>query len=341
MVGKLAVGGGAPVSIQTMTNTLTSDAAATIKQIEGFAAAGCDIVRLSVPDEASLQALPEIRRAISLPLIADIHFNHKLAIGAIEAGFDGVRINPGNIGGAENVREVARAAIAHGTAIRVGSNLGSVKRELLETHDNVSAIVASALDNVKLLEDLGVANIKVALKSSDVLETIQAYRRFAAVSDWPLHVGVTEAGTLFSGLVRSSVGIGALLLEGLGDTIRISLSDDPLKEVLAARTLLEALDLRHDLIHVVACPTCARSCGDVAGIAREVEAAVANIKANLTVAVMGCIVNGPGEARHADLGVACEKNGAMLFKHGEPARRITTTEIVSTILTEIEKETSL
>lgn len=341
-VGDRAVGGGSAVSIQSMTNTPTSDARKTIGQILDLEKAGCDIVRSSVPDEDSVRALKEIVRNIHIPLIADIHFDYRLAIGAIEEGCHGIRINPGNIGGTAKLREVARAAREKNVPIRVGVNLGSVKRTLLKKfgNDRVGALVENAREYTGMLEDMGVRFLKVSLKSSDVLETIESYRRFSQVSDWPLHLGVTEAGTLFSGLIRSSVGIGTLLEEGIGDTIRISLSADPVQEVFAGRVLLESLGLRQEGIRVIACPTCARTCADVSGIAAEVEDAVKNIRKHLVVAVMGCVVNGPGEARIADLGVACDAKGAVLFSHGKQQRRIQQHEIVETILNEITKETS-
>lgn len=341
-VGDRAVGGGSPVSIQSMTNTPTSDAKRTIEQILELEKAGCDIIRSSVPDDESLKALKEIRKHIHIPLIADIHFDYRLAIGAMEEGCDGIRINPGNIGGPAKLKEVARAAIERNIPVRVGVNLGSVKRSILNKFgdDKIGALVENAREYTGLLEDLGVTAMKVSLKSSDVLETIESYRRFSRISNWPLHLGVTEAGTLFSGLIRSSVGIGTLLEEGIGDTIRISLSADPVQEVFAGRILLESLGLRREGVRVIACPTCARTCADVSGIASEVEDAVRNIRKHLVVAVMGCVVNGPGEARIADLGVACDAKGAVLFSHGKQQRRIEKSEIVKTILEEISKETS-
>lgn len=340
MVGGVPVGGGAAVSIQSMTNTPTADVEATARQIRDLENAGCEIIRLSVPDEAALAALPAIKARARVPLIADIHFSSRLAVGSIEAGMDCIRINPGNIGSRDKVADVARAAVEHGTPIRVGVNLGSVKPSLIESHggDHVGALVANAQDYVAMLQDMQVEALKVSLKSSDVLETLDAYRRFAAVSDLPLHVGVTEAGTPFAGLIRSSVGIGALLLEGIGDTIRVSLSGDPVQEVYAGQVLLESIGLKDEGVRVIACPTCARANADVGAIAAEVEAAVRGIHAHLTVAVMGCAVNGPGEARVADMGAACDKNGAVFFMHGEPVKRIATDEIVSTILKQIEEE---
>ncbi|HVN71835.1 MAG TPA: flavodoxin-dependent (E)-4-hydroxy-3-methylbut-2-enyl-diphosphate synthase [Desulfomonilia bacterium] len=340
-VGKCPIGGGSPVSIQSMANTLTTDVPGTISQIEELEKAGCDIIRVSVPDEESVEAFGEIKKGIHIPLIADIHFDYRLAIGAMEKGADGIRINPGNIGGKDKLNEVARVAIKHKVPIRVGVNLGSVKRALLKKHgdDKVGALVESASQHIRMLEDMGVDQLKVSLKSSDVLETIDVYRRFSKVCSWPLHLGVTEAGPLLSGLIRSSVGIGTLLEEGIGDTIRISLSADPVQEVFAGRILLECLGLRSEGVRVIACPTCARSCADVAAIASEVEDALKHVKKHMVVAVMGCVVNGPGEARIADLGVACDTRGAVLFFHGKPMRRIDTADIVTTIVNEIQKET--
>ncbi len=339
-VGEVPVGDGAPVSIQSMTNTSTRDAGETLSQIRALEQAGCDIVRVSIPDGESLAAFGEIKAGAHVPVIADIHFDYRLAIGAIAAGADGIRINPGNIGNRQKVRLVARAAIDAGIPIRVGVNLGSVKKTLLEKYgpDRVGALVENAREYVETLEDMGVQAIKVSLKSSDVLETVESYRRFADISQWPLHLGVTEAGPLFSGLIRSSVGIGSLLLEGIGDTIRISLSADPLQEVMAARVLLESIGLRKEGVRVISCPTCARANADVASIATEVEDALKEVRHHLTVAIMGCAVNGPGEARIADLGVACDKDGAILFAHGKPLRRIQTSEIIESLMSEIEKE---
>jgi len=341
-IGRVTIGGGAAVSVQSMTNTLTSDAEATIAQIHALTLSGCDIVRVSIPDSESLAAFAAIKRASAIPVVADIHFDHKLAIGAIEAGADAIRINPGNIGAKDKVKAVAQAAIAREIPIRVGVNMGSVKRALLKRFgdDRVGALVESAREQVMVLEDLGVNAIKVSLKSSDVRETIEAYRRYAAISKWPLHLGVTEAGTLFSGSIRSAAGMGILLYEGIGDTIRVSLSADPVREVMAGNILLECLGLRDQGIRVIACPTCARACADIPTIAAQVEEAVSGIKTHLVVAVMGCIVNGPGEARDADLGVACDTNGAMLFVKGHPLKRLAISEIVPALLKAIEKETS-
>lgn len=339
-MGGLAVGGGSPVSVQSMTNTPTGDVEATLAQIDALIRAGCDIVRVSVPDNDAAEAFGDIKKRCMVPLIADIHFDHRLAIRAMEKGADGIRINPGNIGGKQNLREIARVAVERGIPIRVGVNLGSVKKSVLRRHagDHVAALVESAAASVEMLEDMGVGAIKVSLKSSDVLQTIDAYRRFSDVSLWPLHLGVTEAGPLVSGLVRSGVGIGVLLEGGIGDTIRVSLSADPVQEVFAGRVLLECLGLRQEGVRVIACPTCARACADVASISSELEGALAHVRRHLVVAVMGCVVNGPGEARIADVGVACDKKGALLFKHGKPIRRIATSEIIREVMREIDKE---
>ncbi len=339
-IGKVPVGGGAPVTVQSMTNTLTSDVESSVSQVLSLTRAGCDLVRISIPDEDSLTAFREIKSRVKVPLIADIHFDYRLAVGAIDAGADAIRINPGNIGSRDRVRKVAKTASAAGIPIRVGVNLGSVKKRLLEAfgEDRVGALVENAREYVEMLEDMGVSSLKVSLKSSDVLETIDAYRRFSRICDWPLHLGVTEAGTLLPGVIRSSVGIGALLLEGIGDTIRISLAADPVQEVLAGRVLLESIGLKDEGIRVIACPTCARANADVAAIAAEVEDALKEVRQHLIVAIMGCAVNGPGEARIADLGVACDRGGALLFAHGKPIRRIGAEEIIPSLINEIKKE---
>jgi (E)-4-hydroxy-3-methylbut-2-enyl-diphosphate synthase len=272
--------------------------------------------------------------------VADIHFDYRLAVSAMENGADGIRINPGNIGSRKKVETVARAAREAKVPIRIGVNLGSVKKSILEEfgEDHVGALVENARQYADMLRDMGVEDLKVSLKSSDVLETVDAYRRFAQQSDLPLHLGLTEAGTPFAGAIRSAAGIGALLIDGIGDTVRISLAGDPVQEVLAARVLLESVGLRKEGVRVIACPTCARTCGDVAAIASEVEEALREVKRHLVVAVMGCVVNGPGEARIADLGVACDKGGAMLFVRGKPIRRIAASEITNCLMDEIEKE---
>jgi len=339
-VGGVQVGGGAPVTVQSMTNTLTTDIKATCAQIAALEKAGCDIVRVSIPDEESLAAFAEIKKQAGIPVVADIHFDYRLAVGAIIAGADCIRINPGNIGSRDKVRKVARTAIEYNVPIRVGVNIGSVKRSVLTRFgkDRVGALVETAREQVMILEDFGLDAIKVSLKSSDVLETVSAYRLFSSISDRPLHLGVTEAGTMFSGAIRSAAGIGILLHEGIGDTIRVSLSADPVKEIVAGKVLLECLGLKKEGIRVISCPTCARANADVGEIASALEDSLSGIKRHMSVAVMGCIVNGPGEARDADIGVACDKKGALLFMHGKPIKRINNSEIIKTITDEIEKE---
>ncbi len=328
------------MSIQSMTNTDTRDVDKTVKQIMALEKAGCDIVRISIPDSECADALGKIRKEVRVPIVADIHFDYRLAIASVEKGADGIRINPGNIGSRDKVRAVAGAVTEAGIPVRIGVNLGSVKKKILDEFgsDHVGALVENARQYVEMLEDMGVQAIKVSLKSSDVLETIEAYRRFSRLSDRPLHLGVTEAGTVFSGTIRSSVGIGALLVDGIGDTIRISLAGDPVQEVFAARILLECVGLRKEGVRVIACPTCSRTTADVAAIAKEVEDALKDIREHLVVAVMGCAVNGPGEAKIADLGVACDKGGAVLFSHGKKLRRIAANEITATLIDEIIKE---
>jgi len=323
-----------------MTNTDTRDVDKTVKQIMALEKAGCDIVRISIPDSECADALGKIRKEVRVPIVADIHFDYRLAIASVEKGADGIRINPGNIGSRDKVRAVAGAVTEAGIPVRIGVNLGSVKKKILDEFgsDHVGALVENARQYVEMLEDMGVQAIKVSLKSSDVLETIEAYRRFSRLSDRPLHLGVTEAGTVFSGTIRSSVGIGALLVDGIGDTIRISLAGDPVQEVFAARILLECVGLRKEGVRVIACPTCSRTTADVAAIAKEVEDALKDIREHLVVAVMGCAVNGPGEAKIADLGVACDKGGAVLFSHGKKLRRIAANEITATLIDEIIKE---
>lgn len=319
-VGRVAVGCGHPVSVQSMCNTKTADVAATLAQLEALAWAGAEIGRLAVPDQAAAAALPEIVRRSPLPLVADIHFDHRLALAAIAAGMAGLRLNPGNIGGPEKVREVARAAGAAGIPIRVGVNAGSVRPEQwAEFPDRAEAMAQLALRQAELLEDAGCAAIKMSLKSSDTPEMIMACRRVAALGDYPLHLGVTEAGTLLRGSVRSALGIGALLAEGIGDTIRVSLTADPLREVEVACQILAGLGLRKQGWQFVSCPTCGRTEIDLISLASRVEEALGACPPPrpMKVAVMGCVVNGPGEAADADLGVAGGRGGGLIFVKGE------------------------
>jgi len=333
-VGGVAIGGGAPVTIQSMTCTDTRDVQATLAQINDLYAAGCEIIRVAVPDQNAVDALPEIIKGSPIPVIADIHFDYKLALGAIDAGIHAVRINPGNIGSDDNVEKVALAAKQAGVPLRVGSNSGSLPKGLFElklsecggdyNRAMSEAIVEGALEQCKLLEEYGFEDIKVSLKSSNVLIAVSAYKLFAEHRDYPLHIGITEAGSLARGTVKSAVGIGALLLAGLGDTLRVSLTADPVEEIKVAQLILESVGLRTAQPEIISCPTCGRTEIDLIGLAERVENFVESIKAEghkvsiKKLAVMGCVVNGPGEAKECELGVAGGKGKLVLFKFGEP-----------------------
>ena len=326
-IGNLPLGGGAPVLVQSMTNTPTHDAAATLKQIRALAAAGCDLVRVTVNTEEAAAAVRALVDGSPVPLVADIHFDHRLAIRAAENGISKLRLNPGNVGGEANVRAVADCARAHHIPIRIGVNSGSLERELLDRYGGVTAeaLVESALNHAAMLERAGFDDIVLSMKSSDVRLTIAAYRLAARRCGYPLHVGVTEAGLPGQGTIKSAIGIGSLLADGIGDTIRVSLTGDPVPEAKAAWDILRALDLRRKGIQLVACPTCGRTQVDLEGIARRVEAALADLDVPLKVAVMGCVVNGPGEAREADIGIAGggrDGEGALFVK-GQPPRKVT------------------
>lgn len=323
-IGDLQIGGGARVSIQSMTNTDTRDATATLAQIRRLAEAGCEIVRVSVYDEACARALREIVDGSPVPLVADIHFDYQLAIASIENGVHKLRLNPGNIGSADKVRAVADCARAHGVPIRIGVNSGSVERSLLEKYGapTPEALAESALNHARMLEDCGFYDIVLSAKSASVRDTVEASRLLSRACDYPLHLGVTEAGLPGQGTIKSAIGIGALLLDGIGDTIRVSLSGDPVEEPRAAKAILRALGLRRG-VDVIACPTCGRTAIDVPGIAARVEAATKGLDLELKIAVMGCVVNGPGEAREADLGVAGGKGGGVLFRRGKTPVHVT------------------
>ncbi len=316
--GSVLIGGGAPVSVQSMTNTDTRDFQATSAQIERLAKAGCDIVRVSVYDDACADNVRALMDASSVPLVADIHFDHKLAIRSVENGISKLRINPGNIGGEANVRALSDCLKAHRIPVRIGVNSGSIEKDILAKYGGVTAegMVESALNHARMLERCGFDDIVLSMKASDVRRTIEAYRLASKVCDYPLHVGVTEAGTPGMGNVKSAIGIGALLYDGIGDTIRVSLTGDPEPEAAAGIEILRALELRGG-VNVISCPTCGRTCIDVSGIAQRVQQATAHIRTNLTVAVMGCVVTGAGEAREADIGMAGGKNGGMLFRKGQ------------------------
>lgn len=337
-VGSVAVGGGAPVSIQSMTNTPTQDVTATVAQIRALTTAGCDIVRVAVPDMDAARAVAEIKRQITLPLVVDIHFDYRLALTAVEGGADKVRINPGNIGGRDKVRMVAQACQERGVPIRIGVNGGSLEKPLLEGYGGVTpdALVESALGHIRLLEEVGFSDICVSLKSSSVPITMAAYEKMSQVSDYPLHLGVTEAGTLEMGTIKSAVGIGGLLARGIGDTFRVTLTADPVEEIRVAKDILRAVGLRRDGPELIACPTCGRTKIDLIPMAQKVEALLRQIDKPITVAVMGCVVNGPGEARHADVGIAGGNGEGVLFKHGQIVRRVPEEELVPALMELIE-----
>ena len=339
-VGNIEIGGGAPVSVQTMTNTDTRDVDATLAQIRAMAAAGADIVRVSVYDEACAKAVRALVDGSPVPLVADIHFNHRLAIQSVENGIAKVRINPGNIGGEAHVKELADCLKIHRVPVRIGVNSGSVEKEILEKYGGVTpeGMVESGLNHARMLERAGYDDIVLSFKATDVQKMVAACRLAAKACDYPQHIGVTESGTADVGIVKSAVGIGALLLEGIGDTIRVSLSGDPVQEVPAGLSILRACGLRKDGVEIISCPTCGRTGIDVEGIARRVRAETADIKAPLKVAVMGCVVNGPGEAREADLGVAGGKDGAgVLFVKGQPPRSIKGGDLAAELIAEIRR----
>ncbi|MEW5722425.1 MAG: flavodoxin-dependent (E)-4-hydroxy-3-methylbut-2-enyl-diphosphate synthase [Thermodesulfobacteriota bacterium] len=339
ILGGVEIGNGAPVSVQSMTNTDTRDWAATCVQIEELARAGCEIVRVAVPDEEAARVLDRIKERTTLPLVADVHFDHRLALAALERGVDGLRINPGNIGGREAVRKVARAARARSVPIRVGVNAGSLEKDLLAAHGRPSpeALVKSAKRHIALLEEFDFDLIKVSLKSSDVADTVAAYRLMAAETDYPLHLGVTEAGTLISGLAKSALGIGLLLAEGIGDTFRVSLTRPPVEEVRAGWAILNALGLRRRGPELISCPTCGRCEIDLFSLVEQVEADLDAVTAPIKVAVMGCVVNGPGEARAADVGVAGGRGQGILFRKGEVAGKVPEKDLAASLKAEVQK----
>lgn len=340
-LGTVTIGGGAPVVVQSMTNTDTRDWRATVAQIRRLEAAGCELVRVAVPDGEAVAALPLIRKHISIPLIADIHFDHRLALGSLEAGVDGLRINPGNIGGADRVKKVARLALERRVPIRIGVNSGSLERDLLEHYGRPTpeALVESALRHVRLLEDHGFGLIKISIKSSDVLTTVAAYRLLASRTDYPLHLGVTEAGTAVQGAVKSALGIGILLAEGIGDTLRVSITGDPVDEMPIAWGILRALRLRERGVELVSCPTCGRTEMDLIGLAEKAERLFRTVRTPIKVAVMGCVVNGPGEAREADVGIAGGRGTGILFKKGRMIEKLPEKELLSRLVREVEAMT--
>jgi (E)-4-hydroxy-3-methylbut-2-enyl-diphosphate synthase len=336
-VGGVTVGGGAPIVIQSMTNTRTDDVVATLSQIRALATAGAGLVRVAVPDEAAAKAVAALVRESPVPLIADVHFDHELAVAAVRAGVAGVRINPGNIGGRDKVRAVVEAAVEHGSVIRVGVNSGSLEHDLrnLEESDPAGALVESAVRNCALVEELGCRNLKVSVKSSSPQVTIVANRELAKRVPHPIHLGVTEAGTIRSGGIRSAVALGALLAEGVGDTIRVSLTGDPVEEVRVALEILRSLELAPQGPHVISCPTCGRTKIDLEPLALEVERRLTERGLAIEVAVMGCIVNGPGEARKADFGIAGGDGAGVVFAKGNPVRKVAEADLVEALFAEI------
>lgn len=337
-VGNVAIGGGAPVVVQSMTNTFTRDVEGTVRQIHRLQSGGCEVVRVAVPDLESAEAIKAIKKRIRIPLIADIHFDYRLGLAAIGAGADGIRINPGNIKGARKLAALVAAAKDAGIAMRIGVNAGSLEKDILKKYKAplAPALVESALRNIDVVQSLGFENIKVSLKSSDVRTTIEAYRELASRVDYPLHLGVTEAGGLYSGTVKSSIGIGLLLYEGIGDTIRVSLTRDPVEEVKVGYEILRALGLRQRGPEIISCPTCGRCEIDLFSLVDEVERRIAHIAGPFKVAIMGCVVNGPGEAKEADIGVAGGKGVGIFFRHGRRLKKVKETELVETLVQEIE-----
>ncbi|WP_423791685.1 flavodoxin-dependent (E)-4-hydroxy-3-methylbut-2-enyl-diphosphate synthase [Mitsuokella jalaludinii] len=338
-VGKVAIGGGAPISVQSMTNTKTTDTEATVAQIRVLQAAGCDIVRLAVPDMEAAKNLGNILRQVTVPLVADIHFDYKLALEAIHQGIHALRLNPGNIGGEEKVRAVVEAAKEAGIPIRIGVNAGSLDKKILKKYGGVTpeALVESAMEHVRILEALDFHDMKISLKAHDVPLTIAAYRLMSQTVDYPLHLGITEAGTVNTGIIKSAVGIGALLAEGIGDTFRISLTGDPVVEVRVANEILKSLGLKEYGPTLVACPTCGRTSIDLPAIAAQVEEKLRDIEEPIEVAVMGCVVNGPGEARGADVGIAGGNGEGLIFRKGEIVRKVPEADLVNELFQEIDQ----
>ena len=337
-IGNRVIGGGNPILIQSMTNTKTEDVAATVAQIQKLTKAGCDIIRCAVPTMEAAKALAEIKKQIEIPLVADIHFDYKLAIAAMENGADKIRINPGNIGSAERVKAVVDVAKERNIPIRVGVNSGSLEKHLVEKYNGVTAegIVESALDKVKIIEDMGYDNLVISIKSSDVMMCVKTHELITDKTDYPLHVGITEAGTIISGNIKSSIGLGLILSQGIGDTIRVSLTGDPVEEIKSAKLILRTLGLRTGGIEVVSCPTCGRTQIDLIGLANQVETMVSEFPLDIKVAVMGCVVNGPGEAKEADLGVAGGIGEGLIIKKGEVYKKVPEAELLSALRYELE-----
>lgn len=338
-VGGVLIGGGAPIVVQSMTTTETSNIKATIEQIKKLEDVGCEVVRVAVPEEIDAESIPYIKKEVNIPIIADIHFDYRLALKVLEGGIDCLRINPGNIGDLERVKKVVTAAKEREVPIRIGVNAGSLEKPLLEKYGapTAEAMVESAMGHIKILEDMDFDQIKISLKASDVWKTVDAYRLLSAKVDYPLHLGITEAGTLFSGSIKSAVGLGILLGEGIGDTLRVSLAGDPVEEVRVGWEILKSLEIRKRGVNVISCPTCGRIKIDSITIATEIEKRLAHIKEPLDVAVMGCVVNGPGESLTADVGVAGGDGSAMLYIQGEAIKKINENQIIEEVVAEVER----
>ena len=338
-IGKRQIGGGNPILIQSMCNTKTEDVKATVEQILALEHAGCDIIRVAVPTMEAAAALTEIKRQIHIPLVADIHFDYRLAIAAIECGADKIRINPGNIGSRERIQAVVDKAKEYGVPIRVGVNSGSLEKPLVEKYDGVTAegLVESALDKVALIEQMGYDNLVISIKSSDVMMCVKAHELIAKKTHYPLHVGITEAGTVIAGNIKSAVGLGLILSQGIGDTIRVSLTGSPLEEIKSAKLILKTLGLRRGGVEVVSCPTCGRTQIDLIGLANQVETLVQGYPLDIKVAVMGCVVNGPGEAKEADLGVAGGIGEGLLIRKGEIVKKLPESELLPTLKAELDR----
>jgi len=337
-VGKVIVGGMAPVRVQSMTNTPTADIPATVAQINHLEKAGCEIVRVAVPDEKSANAINVLKKKVSIPIIADIHYNYLLAISSARAGADGLRINPGNIGSLKKIKAVADCAKEFGIPIRIGINSGSIEKDILKKYNGptVDAMVKSALRNIEIFHSFDFSNLKISIKASDVERTVQAYRQLAGKTDFPLHVGVTEAGPLYPGIVKSTLGIGMLLAEGIGDTIRVSLTCDPVEEIRVGYEILKALDIRRHGPDIISCPTCGRCQINLFDIVKQVEKKLLSSRLDIKIAIMGCVVNGPGEAKEADVGIAGGDGTGILFKKGKVIKKISQNNIVDVLLKEID-----
>lgn len=337
--GNVKVGGNNPISVQSMTNTDTRDVKSTVEQIKRLENEKCDIIRLAVLDTDAAKALKTIKKEVNIPIIADIHFDYRLAIKSVKNGVDGLRLNPGNIGNSDRVREVVKACMDYNVPIRIGVNSGSINKAYLEKYNgvNVNSMVESALEHVRILEEMNFNNIVVSLKSTDIKLTVESYEKISQICSYPLHIGITEAGTKWAGTIKSSIGIGSLLLNGIGDTIRVSLTGNPIEEVKVGKQILRSLDLLKDKVQIISCPTCGRTQVDLEKIANEVEKQTENIFKPIKVAIMGCAVNGPGEAKEADLGIAAGKGSGLLFKKGEIIKKVKEDQLISELINEIKK----